>query len=284
MFVSRLHRFALLVIVPTACADSTPRADAEAGEETGPGIVSVDDDGTGGSSSSSIADDDDEGPKLDLGDIGPPDVGTEVDCDPLVATIRDMRADHPDFESYSGQGASKGLVMTMLGADQTPQLDPAYAGSPMITSAATFADWYHDVAGVNMPFAIELVLQADMNGLFLYDSSAFFPIDGMGFGDEGNPHNFHFTTEVHTSFTYRGGEEFTFRGDDDLWMFVDGRLALDIGGLHSAVEDTIQMDTLGLEIGETYTMDIFHAERHTNESNFRIETTIQCFVTPPPPG
>ena len=55
-----------------------------------------------------------------------------------------------------------------------------------------------------------------------------------------------------------------------------------LGGLHSAVEDSIEMDSLGLTLGETYPMDIFHAERHTNESNFRIETTIQCFVTPPP--
>ena len=36
--------------------------------------------------------------------------------------------------------------------------------------------------------------------------------------------------------------------------------------------------------GQTYPMDIFHAERHTNESNFRIVTTIECFITPPPPG
>jgi hypothetical protein len=30
-------------------------------------------------------------------------------------------------------------------------------------------------------------------------------------------------------------------------------------------------------------MDIFHAERHTTQSNFRIETNIQCFTTVPPP-
>src|SRR5207237_1404445 len=114
------------------------------------------------------------------------------------------------------------------------------------TSAATFADWYHDIAGTNIPFLIELALMPDDTGLFVYDSSAFFPIDTMGWGNEDNPHNFHFTTEVHTSFTYKGGEQFTFRGDDDLWMFVDGTLALDIGGLHSAVQDSIQMDTLGL--------------------------------------
>jgi fibro-slime domain-containing protein len=154
----------------------------------------------------------------------------------------------------------------------------------MITSSATFAQWYHDVAGVNQSFPLELVLEPTDGGLFVYDNSAFFPVDGLGFGNQGNDHNFHFSTEVHTSFTYKGGEVFTFRGDDDLWMFVNGQLALDIGGLHSAVEDSIQMDTLGLTIGETYPMDIFHAERHTNESNFRIETTIECFVTPPPVG
>ncbi|MBC8071568.1 MAG: hypothetical protein IAG13_24795 [Deltaproteobacteria bacterium] len=49
-------------------------------------------------------------------------------------------------------------------------------------------------------------------------------------------------------------------------------------------ETFCEMDTLGLTVGETYAMDIFHAERHTNESNFRIETTIECFVTPPPPA
>jgi fibro-slime domain-containing protein len=283
--MSLLRSLFVLSLCLAACGGESPPVNDDAADDDSGGIptVSVDDDG---SSSGTPSDDDadDDGPKLDLEPMGWPDAGTEVDCDPLVATVRDFRSDHPDFEVYSGDGASMGLVMPMLGADLTPQLNAAYAGTPMITSAATFADWYHDVAGTNIPVPIELVLEADMNGLFLYDSNAFFPLDGQGFGNEDNDHNFHFTTEVHTSFTYQGGEVFTFRGDDDLWLFVDGQLALDIGGLHPAVQDEIEMDTLGLTPGETYTMDIFHAERHTNESNFRIETTIACFVTPPPPG
>lgn len=226
----------------------------------------------------------DDGAKLDLGGVLLPDGGVPGDCDGLAATIRDFQEAHPDFEDYKGNGASVGLVLPMLGADQTPQLDPAYDGKQMITSAESFAQWYHDVDGVNIAVPIELPLVEDPPGVFVFDSTAFFPLDDQGFGNEDNAHNFHFTTELHTSFTYAGGETFTFRGDDDLWIFVDEQLALDLGGLHSALEGTIEMDTLGLEPGESYPMDIFHAERHTNASNFRIETTIACFVTPPPPG
>ena len=35
---------------------------------------------------------------------------------------------------------------------------------------------------------------------------------------------------------------------------------------------------LGIQIGNMYPMDIFHAERHTDASNFHVETTIDCFI------
>jgi fibro-slime domain-containing protein len=87
---------------------------------------------------------------------------------------------------------------------------------------------------------------------------------------------------MHATFRYRGGEVFTFRGDDDVFVFVNGKLALDLGGVHGAETDTIDFDAqagaLGITVGSTYSLDVFHAERHTVESNFRIETSIECFL------
>ena len=94
--------------------------------------------------------------------------------------------------------------------------------------------------------------------------------------------NFHFTTEIRGTFKYEGGEQFTFKGDDDVWVFVNGKLGLDIGGVHGVKTDTLDFDAmagdLGIEVGNVYTLDVFHAERHTSASNFRMETSIACLA------
>ena len=83
-----------------------------------------------------------------------------------------------------------------------------------------------------------------------------FPSTAWASADEGNPHNFHFTSEIHTQFTYEGGEVFTFTGDDDLWMFINGRLAIDLGGLHPSLSASIDLDAfagqLQIATGNTY--------------------------------
>ena len=60
--------------------------------------------------------------------------------------------------------------------------------------------------------------------------------------NDGLPHNFGFTTEIHYFFQYRGGESLTFSGDDDVWIFVNRRLALDLGGMHPRLERTLDLD------------------------------------------
>lgn len=152
-----------------------------------------------------------------------------------------------------------------------------------IKSGSTFAQWYNTTASVNMEIPGELPLSLDpVSGDSIFDTNAFFPIDDKGFGNTpGQTHNYHFTTEIHVKFKYATGQKFTFRGDDDLWIFVNGKLALDVGGQHQALKGVIDFDaqaaTLGITAGQSYPMDIFHAERQTAASNFRIQTNIKCF-------
>ncbi len=77
----------------------------------------------------------------------------------------------------------------------------------------------------------------ETSDVYYYDNSAFWPLDDdpAGFGDTPGTtpaHDFHFTTELRYFFQYRGGETLTFRGDDDVFVYVNGRLAVDIGGIH----------------------------------------------------
>jgi fibro-slime domain-containing protein len=199
-------------------------------------------------------------------------------CGTLVAAIRDFRADHPDFEDYLG--SLRGIVQADLGRDRLPIYAPD-GPTEVTTGRMEFDQWYRDVPGANIRFMVPIPLAETSPGTYVFDDSDFFPLDGIGWGEEIDGHNFHFTTEIHSSFTYRGGEVFTFRGDDDVWVFVNHRLALDLGGVHGAEMGTVDFDAqavdLGITVGFTYDFDVFHAERHTVESNFRIETSIDCF-------
>jgi fibro-slime domain-containing protein len=205
-------------------------------------------------------------------------------CNPVLqATIRDFKVEHPDFEDYTGDAAYTGLVLPDLGPDKNP-VHAAPGGTPQTTGPAEFAQWYSDVAGVNIPFFIDIPLTEVMPGQFTFQDDDFFPIDNQGWGNEFNPNNFHFTTEIHIDFTYEGGEVFTFIGDDDLWLFINNKLAIDLGGTHPQLSDSVDLDAdaayLGITPGNTYSMDIFHAERHTDQSHFRIDTSISCFMIP----
>lgn len=211
-------------------------------------------------------------------DGGPP----AQNCNVLPAIVRDFHVSHPDFEHFTTDAISPGIVAPTLAADGKPTW--ASAGVPACTTGATeFAQWYHDVPGVNVAIPIQITL-TQVGNLSIYDNGQFFPADGLGFGNEGFAHNFGFTTEIHTSFKYKGGEQFTFRGDDDLWLFINDKLAIDLGGLHQPQQQVLNLDAsaaaLGIVLGNTYKMDIFHAERHSTASNFRIETTIDCLAIP----
>nr|MBP9758161.1 fibro-slime domain-containing protein [Candidatus Dojkabacteria bacterium] len=193
----------------------------------------------------------------------------------LEGTIRDFNDTHIDFENRRISGLKTGIVENLLDSEKKP----VYTGintNGSINGVDSFRQWYRDVPGVNqsMPFTIRLE-RVGSSTIFRYLSNQFFPIDNQLLGNQGRNHNFHFTFESQTSFLYQGGETFNFTGDDDIWLFVDGKLAMDLGGTHSPASQTVNMDSLGLTRGKIYTMNFFFAERHTTGSNFSIETDIK---------
>lgn len=202
-------------------------------------------------------------------------------CTELDAVLRDFRSDHPDFEKATSTD-DRGIAARELGPDGKPVY--AHAGAtPTVSGKASFDQWFHDVPGINLRFDEQLPLVEGPSGTYTFDDQEFFPLDGKGWpGQEIYGHNFLFTTEIHTSFKYRGGERFEFNGDDDVLVFVNDRLALDLGGVHVAENGMIDFDArageLGLEIGKIYGLAVFHAERHTDQSHFKMVTSIDCFI------
>lgn len=201
----------------------------------------------------------------------------------LHLEIRDFLDTHPDMEAFLG--TDPGIVMSTIGADRNP-VYAGLAGNPTTTSATNFNQWYNDdPVNTNLglfPILLDNTITADPDVYTFFDST-FFPIDGMGFGNQARIHNYHFTAELHTTFTYSGGEAFTFTGDDDLWVFINDELVIDLGGVHGALTSTVALDTLGLTVGNDYDFDLFFAERHTVASSFRIDTSIQLQPTSPTP-
>ncbi len=230
--------------------------------------------GEGGSSSGGTAG---AGGKNGSGGTG--GVTDDDNCDNTIqGIVRDFKrgdreGGHPDFETFLGNG-EQGIVEQMLGLDQNPVY--VLGEHEYTTTQANFDQWYRSTPA-SKAYVIYLAFQPNGNVL-TFQSRSFFPLDGAGWGNEDLVHNYHFTTEVHSEFLYKGGETFSFTGDDDLWVFINGRLAIDLGGLHEEQTDSVSLDEaaddLGIEIGQIYSIDLFHAERHTNDSNFRVDTNL----------
>jgi fibro-slime domain-containing protein len=195
----------------------------------------------------------------------------------LPIVLRDFMVSHPDMEDFLG--SEQGIVEGLLGLDGKPVY--ASATTTATTSGqANFDQWYRDTPGINIPILQTITLNQLPTGEYRFNDSSFFPLNGLGFGNQGNNNNFHFTSEVRYWFEYKGTEVLSFTGDDDVWVFVNKQLAVDLGGVHGAQSAAVTLSqvaaTFNLVVGEVYEIAVFQAERHTTQSNYQL--TLSNFV------
>lgn len=195
---------------------------------------------------------------------------------------------HPDFENVNA--SEQNMVKATLGIDGIPVFNK---GDQTKVTKTSFDMWYRDYPGINQTIKEHLTLYKTATpGVYQMDSAAFFPLTGRGYGNDTQDYNqnFHFTSHIQTYFKYTGkAEKLSFTGDDDVWVFVNGKRAIDLGGCHSATSADFTLSaakdsatghyhdtTYNLYEGGIYPISFFHAERHTGASNFKL--TLAGFV------
>jgi fibro-slime domain-containing protein len=109
----------------------------------------------------------------------------------------------------------------------------------------------------------------------MYDQAGTYPFDLDAAGKKVM-HNFSFTSEMRYWFRYDSAsqQKLDFVGDDDLWVFVNKRLAVDLGGIHGPVLGSVTLDAtsasrLGLTDGQVYEIAVFSAERQSTGSAYQ---------------
>lgn len=129
------------------------------------------------------------------------------------------------------------------------------------------------------------------NGTNGGDESGFYPLENLGYEQPGlltttsavgATHNGGFTLRGESQFVYNKDSDlyFTFTGDDDVYMYINGTLALDLGGAHGRNSKTVNLNDLdatkyGLKEGQVATFTFFYMERCSDASTFGIETNME---------
>lgn len=155
--------------------------------------------------------------------------------------------------------------------------------------------FYNVVISDTLPFKLIDVT----TGTYQFICDTFFRLDNKGLGKEWNwmnafknqlgigtgnfNHNYSFTMTMSRTFVMVPGLKFNFAGDDDIWLFLNNQLVMDLGGPHPKDTMVVLVDTVGngsgtpLQINQTYNFDLFYCERHSGNSDIEITTNMLVF-------
>ncbi len=104
----------------------------------------------------------------------------------------------------------------------------------------------------------------------------FYPIDDMLFGNEGEEHNNFFTFQIVAGFVHDATADYQlmFLSDDDAWVFLNGKMIADLGGINGSAEQWVDLDRLNLVHGDYYEIHFYKADRSDASSRFHLVTNI----------
>jgi len=214
----------------------------------------------------------------------------------LTLRLRDFKrydkADPTTNPGFDNLNSEKSVVASLLGTDRKPVYQAPKNALPTF-GQAYFDQWYRDVPGTNYPVVYPLPIALGPGGLYQYDSQTsgkpdvyqgvarrvFFPLDdgdpyATPFGNQGAVHNQAFTGELHATFVAGTDNVLHVRADDDLYVFIDGQLVIDLGGTHAGTGADFALNSLGLTTGESYPFDLFYAERLGATGELTLETDL----------
>jgi fibro-slime domain-containing protein len=209
--------------------------------------------------------------------------------------VKWLRTGFPPWDNGEwGNGSCNEVIAPSEG--QNPQFECTYPLHPANDTA---------FKNIVIPDSLRFTLIDSTTGTYQFNQSGFWPLDNRGFGNEWTkgyqmqyattptpdpaltglppgvwPHNFAFTMEMKRTFIMVPGLVFQFTGDDDIWLFLNNRLEMDLGGPHTATSWTVNVDTCGygahdtLHLLQTYNFDFFYCERHSVNSDCEITTNL----------